>query len=368
MNLDFTETQKALKNTARKFLDQEYPLSMVRQIQNDSLGYSPSTFFEMGKLGWLDLAYPEKYGGLGGNILDYLVLLEQIGRSLLVSPLISSNILCGRLIIDNGNEQIKTRILKELGNGSKIAALAYAEGQTTIPVTLDSTIQSNGTNLLLTGLKYAVPFGFTAQYYIVGATYQSRTVLALVSPESNGVKIEHLPTVGNFPRTKVQFENVLVPDINIFYTTSTQMENAMNWATLAQCAEMVGRADKILEMCLEYCHNRVQFGRPIGTFQAIQHQCADLSIAIQAARLHLYRAGCAVLDSSPNQTELTSMTKAICGDMSKLSTKTGHGIFAGISFTLEHPMQLYSEHNKLAEAAFGNTMYHTSAIGKLLIG
>lgn len=366
MKLQLTDTQKMLKRTAREFFDNEFPLSMVRDAQSDNLGYSTKTFREIAKLGWLDLSYPAAYGGSGQSIQDYFVLLEEMGRSLFISPLISSNILCGNLIIDNGSEEFKGPLLKDLGNGTRIAALAYAESQTTIPSTLQSKIIRNGKNLILTGVKNAVPFGTIADYYIVGAVYQSKKVLALVNSTSNGIEKEPLPTVARFPRAKVKFDNVLVPEINIFPTTPPKLQNAMNLAILAQCAEMVGRAERILEMVLEYSHNRVQFGRPIGTFQAIQHQCADLSISIDAAKLHLYRAGSGSGESISNQTELASMAKAICGDMSKLSTKTGHGIFAGISFTSEHPMQLYSEQNKLAEAAYGNTMYHTGLIGSML--
>jgi alkylation response protein AidB-like acyl-CoA dehydrogenase len=274
--------------------------------------------------------------------------------------------LCGNLIIANGSNQWKTRLLNELGNGSKIAALAYAETQTTIPTTLESRIIQKGKDLTLTGVKNVVPFGTIADYYIVGAMYESNLVLALVNHTSQGIETEKLPTVAGFPRAKVNFHNVLIPELNMFPTEPSNLQNAMNLAILCQCAEMIGRAEGILEIVLEYCHNRVQFGRPIGSFQAIQHQCADLSISIEAAKLHVYRAGAASAQSLAYRTELASMAKANCGDMSKLSTKTGHGIFAGISFTSEHPMHLYSEQNKLAEAAYGNTMYHTRLIGTML--
>ncbi len=366
MKLQLTDTQKMLKRTAREFFDQEFPLSTLRETENNKVGYSARTFQEIAQLGWLSLSYPEKYGGSGRSTQDYFVLLEEMGRSLFISPLISSNILCGNLIIDNGTEETKSRLLYDLGNGDTIAALAYAETETSFPTKLDSIIIRNGKTLTLTGVKMAVPFGGMTDYYLVGARYGADEVLAIVDSNATGIERKLLPTVAHFPRAKVKFQDVLIPEANILPTRPSKLQNAMNLSVLCQCAEMIGRAERILEMVIEYSQNRVQFGRPIGTFQAIQHQCADLSILIDAAKLHLYRAGSASSESLKDQTELASMTKAICGDMSKLSTKTGHGIFAGISFTSEHPMQLYSEQNKLAEAAYGNTMYHTSLIGNML--
>ena len=133
------------------------------------------------------------------------------------------------------------------------------------------------------------------------------------------------------------------------------LAKALEWGALVQCGEMVGRGRKILEMVIDYAKNRVQFGRPIGAFQAIQHQLADLRVAVDAAELLTYRAACSMAEGRACAEEI-ALAKASADEMSRLSTVVGHGVYAGISYTVEHDMQLYSARNKLAEADGGGTL------------
>ena len=142
-------------------------------------------------------------------------------------------------------------------------------------------------------------------------------------------------------------------------------QQALEYATLVQCGEMVGRAQRVLEMVVDYSKTRVQFGRPIGSFQAIQHQCADLRVAIDGTRLLVYRAGCSVAEGLSCSEEI-AMAEVSADDTSRRATVTGHGIFAGISYTVEHDMQLYSARNKLAEASMGNTTSHIAQIATFM--
>ncbi len=186
------------------------------------------------------------------------------------------------------------------------------------------------------------------------------TTLVLVDPQAQGISMTRMESIANYPQYLVEFDDVPLANDAVLGEVAEgrqALESAVQRATVVQCAETLGRAQMVLEMVVEYANNRVAFGRPIGTFQAVQHRCADLRVAVDGARMLTYQAAWRLDQGLPAGGEV-SMAKAQSGTLSRLATETGHSIFAGISFTSEHDMQLYSARAKIAEANLGDTEYH----------
>ncbi len=371
MDLALTQGQEMLRRSAREFLEAECPTTLVRELEVSDIGYSSELWGRMAGLGWLGLALPVEHGGEGGDLIDQLVLAEEVGRALLPSPLLTSSILCGQLILKAGNSSQLSRFLPNLAQGKTIMSLALSEANGDFnPGQVSAVAVTRDEGYAVSGAKTFVPYAASADFFIcVARNGDSRGFsLALVEVNSPGVTVTPLKSIANFPQAQVELRDVTVPRENILGVAGSggkSLLQALEWATLVQCGEMVGRTQKILEMAVDYSKSRIQFGRPIGTFQAIQHQCADLRVAVDVAQTLTYRAACSLIEGLPCSEEI-AIAKAAADEVSRLSTVTGHGIYAGISYTVEHDMQLYSARNRLAEANLGNTAYHIDRIAGLM--
>lgn len=372
MDMKLDQGQEMLRSTARQFLEAECPISLVRELESNGQWHSSEIWERMSDLGWLGMTIPVEYGGGGGTLLDQLVLAEEMGRALLPGPFMTSDILCGQLLLNTGNEEQKREFLPMMSSGNAIFALALAEknpGLTSYGLTTTGMNSKDGYRI--NGTKLVVPYAATAEYFICGFNNNHPNKglgLALVQAKSPGVLITPLKSIANYPRGKVDFCDVVVREqslLGIPGKADKPLKLAIEYATLIQSVEMVGRAQKILEMVVDYSKTRVQFGRPIGSFQAVQHQCADLRVAIDVARLLVYRGACSLADGQTSY-EQVAMAKVAANETSRKATATGHGIFAGISYTLDHDMQMFSARNKLAEASMGNTISHINEIALLM--
>ena len=366
MDLALNESQEMLRRTAREFLEANSPTTLVREIEASGKGYSPELWRQMAELGWLGLSLPSEYGGEGGDAVDQLALSEEMGRALLSSPYLTSVLTCGRLLALAGSPSQKKEILPRMAQGSLILSLALDEegGECSAKV-----VREDG-GYRLNGVKSFVPFANSADKMICVANGPDAggVSLCLVSSNAEGVSIEPLKSVAGHPQARVEFNDVAVESEDILGQPGEggdALAKALEWATLVQCGEMVGRGRKILEMVIDYAKSRVQFGRPIGAFQAIQHQLADLRVAVDAAELLTYRATCSMAEGRDCSEEI-ALAKASADEMSRMSTVVGHGVYAGISYTVEHDMQLYSARNRLAEADGVGTMGQIDRIAGMM--
>ena len=371
MDFAFTQGQEMLRRSARDFLESNCPTSVIRDLESSNLPYSPQLWDRMASLGWLGLALPEQHGGEGGDIVDQLVLAEEIGMAILPSPLLASSVTCGQLILQAGSPSQRAALLPGLVRGQTIMTLALDEPQRHKGLDCLSTLASpHRSGYRISGVKTFVPYAASADLMICVAKTENPQGLTLALIEANdpGVTITPLAGIGGGPQAIVEFNNVTVSQNSILGQPAAgrgPLLKALEWTTLVRCGEMVGRAQKILEMVIDYSKSRVQFGRPIGAFQAVQHQCADLRVAVDVARMLVYRAACSLRDGLPSSEEI-AMAETAAHEVSRLSTVTGHGIFAGISFTVEHDMQLYSARNRLAEANSGNALHHVDGIAEMM--
>ena len=355
-----------LRRTAGEFLEANCPTTMVREVEASRMGYSPELWRQMAELGWLGLSLPSEYGGEGGDAVDQLVLAEEMGRALLPSPYLAAVVTCGRLVALAGSPSQRAEMLPQMAQGKLILSLATEDEGGGCP----TKVIKQGTGYCLNGAKSFVPFANSADMLVCAASgpLDGGMTLCLVSTDADGVAIEPLASVGGYPQARVEFNDVEVGPDEILGEVGEGGEalaEALEWATLVQCGEMVGRGRKILEMVIDYAKTRVQFGRPIGAFQAIQHQLADLRVAVDAAELLTYRAACSMAEGSDCSEEI-ALAKVSADEMSRMSTVVGHGVYAGISYTVEHDMQLYSARNRLAEADGVGTMGQIDRIAEMM--
>ena len=355
MDFGLTEQQQILSRSAREFLEAECPTSVVRESEESTEGHVPELWRKMAELGWLGISLPEAYGGTGGSLTDQTVLFEEVGRALVPGPLLTSSVLAAQIVLSAGNDAQKERLLPGIASGDLVLTLARGERLETV---------SGDAGLTLSGESSFVPHAGLASHIIcatrpaIGAWPD--TTLVVVDGQAYGVFKTRMESIANYPQYLVEFDDISLPSDAVLGEIAQgrpALDMGVQRATVVQCAETLGRAQKVLEMVVEYAGNRVAFGRPIGTFQAVQHRCADLKVAIDSSRMLTYQAAWKLDQGLPADDEV-SMAKAQAGSLSRTATEAGHSIFAGISFTVEHDMQLYSARAKIAEANLGDTEYH----------
>ena len=369
MDLGLNETQQMLKNSAREFLQAECPDTYVRAMEEDARGYTPDMWQKIAEQGWLGLIFPEEYGGVGLTYLDLSVLLEEMGRALLPGPFFSTIVMGGMAIMDAGTDEQKRRLLPQICDGQHIVTLALTEPsarwdaagiQTTAAQNADGSWTLNGTKLF-------VPNAHVADTYIVAARTgdaERDITLFFVPGDADGVTQTLLKTIASDRQSEITLDGVSLPaeaalgEVNKGWDT---IEKVLAWGAIGKCAEMVGGAEQVLEMTVEYAKQRTQFGRPIGSFQAIQHHCANMATDVEGSRYITYQAAW-LLSEGEAAIQEVAMAKAWVSDAYRRICALGHQCHGAIGFTKEHNMQLYSRRAKAAELAFGDTDFHLETV------
>ena len=369
MDYGLSEQQEMLKKTSRDFLATECPKTLVRQMVSDEKGYPPELWHKMAELGWMGLAFPEKYGGTGGSFLDLAVLLEEMGRACLPAPFFSTVVLAGMTILEAGNETQKQELLPKIAEGKLIVALALTEpggGYSADKVTVEAV--ADGNNYVISGTKLFVPDAHVADYIICVAKTTGGVTLFLVDSESSGISYTILKTIAGDKQFEVVFDKVKVPKENILGKEGQghiQLQEVLRKATVAKCAEMLGGAQQVLEMTVDYVKDRKQFGVPVGTFQAVQHHCANMLTDIDTSRFVTYQAAWKISQGLPYAKD-AAMAKAWVSDAYKRVTKLGHQSMGGVSLMEDHDMPLYSKRAKSAELTLGDADFHREALAQAL--
>ena len=370
MDLGLNEQQEMLRRTAREFLEAQCPISLVRECEDSESGYSSDLWAKMAQLGWMGLAFSPEYGGTGGSLLDQVVLFEELGRAIAPGPHLTSTVIAGQVISDAGSAQHKTDLLPHIADGSIIATVALSVPDTDPDGVGLVAHREAGGDYSISGTKLFVPYAQISHYVLcsAGSSLEAGETLFLIDTRSEGITMALMESVAAYKQHEVVFSNVAAADGSVVGEPGgarSALAKALEWSTVVQCAEMVGRAEKVLEMVVDYSKVRVQFGRPIGAFQAVQHRCADLKVSIDGARLVTHQAAWKLAQGLPCSEDV-SMAKAFAGTASRLATVAGHAIFAGVAFTVEHDMQLYTMRSKIAEASLGDTDSHLDTLAQLM--
>lgn len=373
MNLTLSEEQEMLKTMARDFLTDKLPKTAVTEIEESDEGYSPDMWREMAELGWMGLALPEKYGGADMTFLDLAVLLEEMGRACLPGPFFSSVVLGGLSILDIGTEEQKQAYLPKIAGGESIFTLALTEADGTC--TADSIVTkatASGNDYVISGTKVFVPDANVADYMLCVARTSEKgkpgdgITLFIVDAKSPGISYTVLKTMANDKLCEVVFDQVKVPKENILGKPDegwSEVQKIIERAAVAKCCEMVGCIQKALEMTVDYAKDRKQYGRPIGSFQVIQHYCADMAIDVDGTRLSTYQAAWMVSEDLPC-TEKAAIAKAWAGEACGRVMALAHQIHGAIGCTLDHDLQFYTRRAKGAELTFGDSMFYREVVAK----
>ncbi|MBW1641538.1 MAG: acyl-CoA/acyl-ACP dehydrogenase [Deltaproteobacteria bacterium] len=375
MDLEFTKEQKILKSSARDFLKKECPSSVMREMKEDEKGYPEALWAKMADLGWLGVMVPEAYDGIGGNFMDLAIILEAMGEACCPGPFFSTVVLGGLAILDAGSEEQKKLLLPKLANGDLILTLALSEpGAWYGTSVINVQAVADKDEYVINGTKLFVENAHIADYILCaartdkGGSPDEGITLFLVDGKSKGITCTVLDTLAYDKQCEVVFDNVRVPADNIIGENGkafSVLENLQEKAAVGKCAEMVGCIQTAFDMTVAYAKDRKQFGRPIGSFQAIQHHCANMVIDVDGARFITYQAAWKIAEGLPVSME-ASMAKAWTSDASRRVTFLGHQIHGAISFCEEHDMHLYYRKAKAAEVAFGDGDYHLEKVAQQL--
>ncbi len=368
MDLGLNEAQQMLKNSAREFLDAECPDTLVREMEVDERGYTPELWGKLAEQGWLGLIFPERYGGVGLTFLDLSILLEEMGRAMLPGPFFSTVVLGGMAIMDAGSDEQKQEYLPRIAEGQIIVTLALTEPSARWDAAgVQLTATPSGDGYVLNGTKLFVPNAHVSDYLVVAArtgTGAEDVTLFIVPRGTDGLTQTLLQTIAADRQSEVVFDDVKLPGsavlggVNAGWATVARV---LDWGAIGKCAEMSGGGQQVLDMTVEYVKQRTQFGRPIGSFQAIQHHCANMATDVEGSRYITYQAAWRLSEGAPAKREV-AMAKAWVSDAYRRVCALGHQSHGAIGFTKEHNMQLFSRRAKAAELAFGDSDYHLEAV------
>ncbi len=370
MYYDLTEEQNMLRESAHKFLADECPSELVREMAKDKQGFTQNLWRKMAELGWMGLLVSEEYGGSDMTFLDLVVLLAEMGHYCLPGPFFSTVVLGGLTLIEAGSEEQKAEILPELAEGSRILTLAWLEQAGTYsPDAIKLAARLRDDQYILSGTKLFVPDAHVADTIIcvarTGAEPEDVT-LFLVDAKSDGIKIAPLDTLAGDKQCEVIFDEVAVPRNNVLGEVGTAwhiLKKVLLMSAVAKSAEMVGAAQKVLEMAVTYVKDRTQFGRPVGAFQAVQHHCANMLTYADTVKYMTYEAAWRIASGLPFELE-ASMCKAWVSDSHRKLVALGHQVIGGIGFMEEHDLQLYFKRAKAAEQMFGDADFHRELVAR----
>jgi len=375
MNLALSEEQEMLWKSARDLLANKCPKTLVREMEEDERGYSLELWKEMAELGWLGLPFPEKYGGSGGSFLDLVVLLEEMGRACLPGPFISTVVLGGLPILKWGTEKQKQNLLPKICKGEEILTLAITEPSAKYEAAfVQASATPKGDDYLISGTKLFVPDAHIADC-IICVTRTAKTAhpekgitLFLVDGKSPGISTFVLRTIAGDKQCELTLNKVKVPKANILGQVDQgwgMVKEIIEWAALAKAAEMMGGAQQVLEMTINYAKERVQFDRPIGSFQIIQHYLADMSIDVDSSRVSLHKAAWMLSEGLPCTKEI-SVIKGWISEAYRRVAAQAHQIHGAIGFTKDHDLELYFRRAKAGELFFGDADFHREIVAQQL--
>jgi alkylation response protein AidB-like acyl-CoA dehydrogenase len=370
MNFSYSEEQLALQDTLQRFIAREYDFETRRKLASSEPGYSASAWKQYSDLGLLALPFPESYGGLGGNAIDIMLIMEMIGRGLLLEPYFSTVVLCGCLIRDCASEAMKQAVLPAVAEGRlRVALAAYeAAGRYELSHVASRAISDGKGGWLLTGKKSVVLDGPSADRFLVSArvtgnlTDRDGICLFLVDRNRPGITLTGYPTQCGRRAADVRFENVSVGADAMIGAPGQALEvieRAVDRGIAALCAEAVGIMVALNEATLNHLKTRKQFGVPIGKFQALQHRMADMFIATEQARsMAIIASVHADVDNASERRRAISGAKTYIGQAARLVSQQAVQLHGGMGLVDELIVSHYFKRLTMINVSLGDADYH----------
>jgi len=367
MNFAFSDEQEELRSAVRRFLAEKSPESEVRRLMDTSEGYDPAVWNQMAEqLGLQSLTIPEEFGGSGFTYVELVVVLEEMGAALLCAPFFSSVVLAANALLTSGDDNAKKAYLPGIASGETIATLAITEdnGKWDFSgIELAATPSSDG--WVLNGHKMFVLDGHVADLIVVAARTAKGVSLFAVPGDAAGLTRAALPTMDQTRKqARLEFADVPATLIGTDGGAEAGLAKTLDLAAVALAAEQVGGAQHVLDASVEYAKTRIQFGRPIGSFQAIKHKCADMLLEVESAKSAAYYAAWAAAEDSDELPVVASLCKSYCSEAYFHAAAENIQIHGGIGFTWEHPAHLYFKRAKSSELLFGDPAYHRELLAQ----
>jgi len=373
MNFVLSEEQEMLRKMARDFLTDKCPKTLVKEMEEDEKGYSTALWQEIAGLGWMGLVLPESYGGGGMSFLDLAVLLEEMGRACLPGPFFSTVVLGGLPILDAGSEEQKGEYIPKIASGETIFTLALTEASAQYDAaSIAVKAAADNNDYIINGTKLFVPDAHIADYLLCVARTNEQAkpedgiTIFIVDVKSPGVSYAVLKTIASDKLCEVVFDQVRVPRESILGQLDhgwSVVRKVIERAAVAKCCEMVGNIQQVLEMTVDYAKERKQFDRPIGSFQVIQHYCANMATDVDGSRFSAYQAAWMLSEGLPCTKEV-AIAKAwqseACGRVISLA----HQIHGAIGVTMDHDLQFYTRRAKAAEVTFGDADFYREIVAQ----
>jgi alkylation response protein AidB-like acyl-CoA dehydrogenase len=366
--MDFrpSPAQQILATTARAFLRQHCPPELAQRLALDERGFDETLWRRMAELGWPGLLIPSDLGGSDGSLLDVILLVEEMGRVGLPGPFVASAVVATSLVLASASAAQQKRLLPALAAGERIASLALVEESGSFDpdaVLLDCAVPGR-----LSGRKLFVKDAHVAHDLVVAVRIGGALSLVVVPTDRPAIARLPLDAISGEKLFEVAFDRVEIRPDDILGPVGqggALLAPALQAGSLARTAEMVGGAQRVLELAVEHAKTRVQGGRPIGGYQAIQHACADLVRDVDAARALLHAAAWTAAEGRPAEAD-AALAKAYASDACLAVARRGHQIFGAISYCEEHPLHLLHKRIQGASLDFGDAQLHLETVARAI--
>ena len=371
MALVINEEQQMLKSSTKEFLDLKSPLSLVREMRDNNYNqFSSELWTEMVEMGWTALTIPEKYNGLNFGYVGLGQVLEEMGRKLTVSPIISTVLTSTSLISLSKNEVLKNMLFQEIMNGNKLCTLAHEEGSHHSPNIEISIVLKKDDVLVLNGKKRFVIDGSISDYFIVSANHESEknVDLILVDSKSEGISFNNKVHMDSRIYSDISFDNVKIEKDNFLSSNGDGfeiLEKTLDIARIGLAAEMLGNVQQAFEMTMQYLKEREQFGVKIGSFQSLQHRSALMFGEIELCKSIVLKALQAIDSDDEKLPELASLAKAKLGQVSKLVTNEAVQMHGGIGVTDDADIGFFLKRTRVTQRTFGDSNFHLDRVAKI---
>ena len=374
-NFGLTEEQVMLQSTVRRYLEKECSTEFVREMMEDADGYSPKMWKDLAEMGLLGVNIPEPDGGSGMGLMGLMVVMEQMGRALFPGALLETMIVA-EAISQEGDEEKRKFYLPKIASGDLIGTLAIDEPEGFWDEhAIQAKGKREGDRYLLSGTKLFVPYGHVADLMVCAVRTadsgrpEEGVTLLLLEPKKDGAKVETLSTMDESYRLcEVSLDGVSVP------TSRVLGEEGAGWriwdrlrqkATVLASAEMVGGAERAMEITVAYSKERLQFDKAIGSFQAIKHRCVDMLVDVVSSQGSVHYAAWAVENQAEDAEVAVSSAKAYASDVYVNTAQKALQSFGGIGFTWEHDIHLFLKRARRMEMTFGDAGFHKERVAGL---
>lgn len=375
MQFVLSEDEQMFRDTAMAFARDELPVQHLRELRDsDANGVDQASREKLAELGFFGVLVPEAYDGVGMGMVAMGQIMEAMGRTLAPTPLLQSAVLCASLIDLAGSEAQKQEWLPKLASGELVFALALDEGTHHAPLNVASEAESNGQGYTLNGAKKYVASGHVADMFILvartfGEAGQSHGLsLFLVPADADGLSVQAVNTVDSHGAAHLSLDGVIVPTDHVLGAVDTaweSLETALDRGRVALAAEMMGTAEAIFEMTLDYMQTRKQFGQLIGSFQALQHRAAKMFTDLELTRSCVTGALSGFDERSNQMQQLASLAKAMASETVHLVTNEAVQLHGGIGMTDAHDSGFYMKRARVQEALLGSASFHRSRYADL---